>query len=357
MTPDMTIQPGAKPSDSLEDALRDLLAFAPPDHLQARLDGRVSIALAAAAATKGSRRRRLTVRRRTMLGLLAAAAILTAATGALALYEGMGAGMDDGFGLQLDRSVPVGATEVHDGYRVTIDRAYIDGERLWLAIRADDERKRPEVTQLMSMYAVVTDQDGTWGGGGFATSRPLGQWSSINAVWATAPVTPLPAGPRDLHVVVPHIFHQDPSVTAPPDETDWNPLIRVDGPWTFDITLKVDHGGVIAEPGTVETIAGVSMTLDQVVIGPSAIRVQVGIDDPKGADWMILGEARHNGQAYPVVVSSVGGDGTIQMQTDGGTDDPYGAWTFVVKEVTHQGPGDAPEVRTTGPWTFDFVVP
>jgi len=202
----------------------------------------------------------------------------------------------------------------------------------------------------------VTDEDGTWGGGGTATSRPTGPWSATNVIWALAPVAPLPDGSRDLHVVVPHIFVRDTS--APPtDDADWNPWHQVDGPWAFDIALEVDHSGVVAKPDAVNTIAGIPVTLKQAIVGSSAIRIQMAVDDASRADWALHGEVRHGGRTFPLVLSSLGDDGAIEMTTDGGTDDPSGEWTLVINEATRQGPGDVPEERFSGPWTFEFQVP
>jgi hypothetical protein len=280
------------------------------------------------------------------------------AGGALGLYDGMGAGFDVGFGLQLDRSVAVGATELHDGYRVTIDRAYLDAERLMLAIRVTDELERPDVSQLMAMYAVVTDADGEWKGVGGATSRPIGQWSATNVVWREAPVTSRPAQSRRLHVVVPHIFRRDPTASEPSiDGTDWFPFRKVEGPWTFDIELAVDGVAAVATPRVVNTIEGVPITLDQVVVGPSAIRIQMSIDDASNATWSLVGQVRRGGRTFPIVMSSLSVKGSLVLHTDGGTDDASGDWSLVITRASRQGPGDDPEEDLVGPWTYEFSIP
>lgn len=342
----------------LDTALGDLLAFEPRADLLASLDERVSLAAAAlGAAAPTVRRRSPTTRRRKVLGLLAAAVILAGAGGALGLYEGMGAGLEVGFGLQLDRSVAVGATEVRDGYRVTIDRAYLDAERLMLAIVVTDELERPDVEALMAMYAVVTDQDGEWQGSGGATSRPIGQWSATNVLWRLAPVGPLPAGSRRLHVVVPHIFVRDNTIVPPvAEDQEWNPYRQVNGPWTFDVELAVDGGADVATPGAERTIAGVPVTLQQVVVGPSAIRIQMVVDDPSGATWTFVGQVRRGDQAFPIVLASVGVDGIVDMHADGGTNDASGDWAVVITEAIRQSSAGAEE-RMAGPWTFEFNVP
>ena len=341
----------------LDASLGELLRFEPRPDLLARLDERVNLAAATLVATPPTVRRLRSSRRRTVLGLLAAAVILAGAGGALGLYEGMGAGLEVGFGLQLDRSVPVGASEVRDGYRVTIDRAYLDGERLMLAVVATDELERPEVSQLMSMYAVVTDQDGEWQGGGGATSRPIGQWSATNVLWKLPPAEPLPAGSRRLHVVVPHIFVRDNTIVPPlTEDEDWNPWRQVNGPWTFDIKLAVDGGASVATPGVVHKIAGAAVTADQVIVGPSVIRVRLAVDDPGGATWAFSGQVRRGDQIFPIVVVKLGTD-RVELQADGGVQDASGDWSLVITEAMRMGSGDAEEERIAGPWRFDFNIP
>lgn len=347
--PDMTRTP-------LDTALEDLLAFEPRADLLTGLDERLSQAsVALDPASPAVRRRARSPRRRTVLGLLAAAVVLAGAGGALGLYEGLGP--DIGFGLQLDRSVEVGATELRDGYRVTIDRAYLDAERLMLAIRVTDELERPDIGQLMAMYAVVTDQDGEWQGADGAYGRPIGQWSAANVLWRLPPVAPLPAGSRRLHVVVPHIFVRDLTASPPVDESeDWNPFRQVDGPWTFDIELAVDGGAAVATPNAIHTIAGVPVTLRQVVVGPSAIRIEMEADDPSGATWTFVGWVRRGDEAFSIVSGSVPVDGIARMQADGGASDASGDWSVVISEAIRQGSDDVEE-RIAGPWSFDFHVP
>jgi hypothetical protein len=341
----------------LDTALADLLAFQPRAELLAGLDERVNLAAALGSAAPAARRRPARPRRRTVIGLLAAAVIVAGAGGALGIYENLGASFEEGFGLQLDHSVAVGATEVHDGYRVTIDRGYLDGERLMLTIVATDELQRPDIGQLMAMYAVVSDGDGQWQGAGTATARPIGQWSAANVIWRLAPAAPLPAGSHRFHVEVPHIFVRDMTATPPADETvDWNPFRKVFGPWTFDIELPVDGGAAVATPGTIHTIAGVPVVLRQVFIGPSAIRIEIEVDDPDRATWTFLGHVRRGDRVFPIVTGRVPIDGIVRMQADGGTNDASGDWSVVITEARRQGSDDVEE-RIPGPWTYEFQVP
>lgn len=347
----------ARAQDSMEIALRELFAFAPQEHVWARVDERVSLASESIGAGSSSVLRRRFARRRTVIGLLAAAVVLVGA-GGLGLYAEMGAGLQTAWDLQLGRSVAVGATDVRDGYRVTIDRAYLDGERLMLAIRVTDELQRPEVGQLEAMYAVVTDANGEWQGIGSATSRPIGQWSSLNVVGRFVPSAAPAASSRQIHVVVPHIYVLDATATPPAeDDQEWTPYHEVEGPWTFDLDLAVDGVAAVATPGTVRTIDGVPVTLREAVVGPSVIRLQVGVDDPTGATWTLLGHVRRGDREFPIVLESLGADGIVTLQADYGTGDASGDWSLVITAADRSGPGEGIEERIAGPWTFEFQIP
>jgi hypothetical protein len=302
------------------------------------------------------------------IALLAAAAVLVGAGGPLGLYDGLGAGFDYGFSIQLARSTPVGATAVDDGFRVTIDRAYLDGERLMLAIRVTDERQREQITQVSAMYAVVSDANGVWEGAGGATSSPHGPWTAANVTWRLAP-GPLPGGTHHLRVHVPHVQWRDAS--EPPDDEDpsWDPWHRKAGAWTFEIDLPVDGGATVVRPGlplaiegtttTVDDgapveIGGVTLTVDGIVIGRSAIRVRLRHEDP--ATWFVVGAMERDGKRFPFVVEAFGESGVIDLQTDGGTDRASGTWSLVVDRIEREG-GGTPGWSLAGPWRLEIPVP
>jgi hypothetical protein len=343
---------------SLEADLAVLLGTHPGRDGVAQLDERVGRALATWSAAGGSTARSRRPRRRvTIIGLLAAALVAGGAGGALGLYDGMGAGFDYGFSIELARSVPIGATAVDHGYRVTIDRAYLDGGRLMLAVRVQDERERPEVAQLMAMYSVVTDDQGVWAGAGVATSRPLGPWVATNIQWRLPP-GPLPAGTHRLHVEVPHIFWYDATLPLPSGEDPtWDPWRKQEGAWSFDIEVPVDGGAtdIRIRPDIAVEVGNRPFRIEEVVIGRSAVRLRLTYDDP-GATWTLVGELRHDGTTYPFVLQSLGEPGVVEIQTDGGTDSPSGTWSVVITRADRQV-ADEPERSVSGPWQVDLEVP
>ena len=338
----------------VERTLSELLQTKPSDDGLRRLDARLARALAARPAVIATRPRR-TRRRTFVLGLLAAAAVTAGAGNALGLYDGMGAGMDYGFSIQMARSVPIQATAVDDGFRVTIDRAYLDGERLMLAVRVEDELQRPEVTELFAMYSVVRDREGEWAGAGMGTGRPLGPWVGATVLWRLAP-GPVAPGIHRFHVDVPHVSWRDGSMPLPTGEDpDWNPWRQQAGNWSFDIDVPVDGGATVVRPGTPIDIDGTPFVVEDVVIGPSAVRVRLTYDDP-GATWTLIGEVGHDGKTYPFVLQTLGEPGVAEIQADGGVDDPSGEWTITIREADRQV-GDEPEQRIVGPWQAEVTAP
>jgi hypothetical protein len=296
-------------------------------------------------------------RRARVVGLLAAALVVAGAGGMLGLYQSLGGVFDRGFSVAWDRGHAFGVSQTVDGYRVTIDRAYSDGSRLMLAISVADELERPGTTQLMAMYAEVSDEAGRYMGAGVAESSPSGPFVAANILWLLPPEMPLPEGPRQVHVVVPHIFVRG-DATPPPDseESDWDPYRKKLGPWTFDIDVPVEGGGTVATPDAVAEVDGVSVSLSRIAISASGVRVELRVDgaDPD-AGWSAIGRVRHEFGEAPFQVGRRDAAGTIDVQTNGGFDDTSGAWTVEITELV--GETEDGQVRLAGPWLLEFSLP
>lgn len=342
---------GPTPVGALDADLLDLFAVQPPPAVIDRLDERVGRSLRAWTPPAVGRSRLRPGRKAGVVGLLAAALAVGGATGSLqALYLTLWGPFD----VPWHRGVELGLSEVVDGYRVTLDRAYADSTRLALAISVVDEARRPGTTQLMAMSAVVTDEAGEYSGMG-ATSSPDGPYGAVNVAWKVPPALPLPAGPRQFHVVVPFIMVRDDS-TPPPDAAGdadaWWPWREHAGPWTFDFELDVD-GGTVVTPNAVSEVDGAEVTVSRLIATPSIVRLEmrVGGDLPPG-NWAPVGRVQHEGRTLRFVVSSREPDGSVVVLTDGGVPDASGAWTVTVEELV--GPGD---LRPAGPWVMEFSAP
>ena len=161
-------------------------------------------------------------------------------------------------------------------------------------------------------------------GGIGATSNPDGPYAAVNVAWKTLAALPLPAGPRQFHVVLPFINVRDDS-TPPPnaDAVGWNPWHRYPGPWTFDFEMNVD-GGTTVTPDAVADSGGVRVQVSRLIAASSIVR----------------------GRVLPFVATSVEPDGTFALLTDGGVDNSSGAWTVTIR-AGQGGPG-RPTLRPMG---------
>lgn len=335
-------------SDQLEAGLLDLFAVQPSAAVLDRLDEQIERRLRAWSPRAARRSGLRPGRRAGVIGLLAALFVVGGATGSI---QGLYALLAGPFDLPWHRGAELNLSQVVNGYRVTIDRAYADSTRLALAISVVDEQRRNGTTQLMAMSTIVTDAAGEYSGIG-ATSSPDGPFAAANVVWKTPAAMPLPAGPRQFHVVVPHIMVRDDS-TPPPDadSVGWTAWHDLAGPWTFDFELNVD-GGTTLTPTAVAEVDGVRVGVSRVIAAPNIVRVELRVDGqlPAG-DWTPVGEVRHGGRTARFVAATLGSDGTIALVTDGGVGNASGEWTVTVDELVG---GD---VRLAGPWILQFNAP
>jgi hypothetical protein len=322
------------------------------------LDRRIEQVLLRPRPRAGARRRLRPGRKAGVVGLLAASFAVVGATGSL---KGLYTFLWGPFDTPWNRGTEVDLSQVVDGYRVTIDRAYADATRLALAISVVDEQRRPGISQVMAMYAVVTDADGEYTSGGGATSSPDGAFAAVNVAWKTPPILPLPSGPRALHVVVPHIEVRDDATPPPNPDLDpevdgdaWNPWHRVSGPWIFDFEVNVDGGTAITPADAKASAAGHTVVVERVIAAPSIVRVDLAVDpDRPGGSWTAVGEVRHDGRTARFVVGGLNPHGTTTLLTDSGLGDASGQWTIVLEKISG-GPGGQ---DIAGPWTITFTVP
>jgi hypothetical protein len=333
--------------DRLDADLLDLFAVQPSAGVFGRIDERIERQLRTWSPPPVSRARIRPGRRARFTSLLVAILIIGGATGSL---QNLYLFLSGPFDLPWHRGTELHLSQVVDGYRVTIDRAYADSTRLALAISVVDERRRPGTTQLEAMSTVVTDAAGEYSGMG-ATSSPDGPFAAANVAWKTPAALPLPSGPRHFHVVVPYIMVRDTSLPPPnADSGGWNPWHEYPGPWTFDFDLNVDGGTTVA-PTAVAEVNGVRVSVVRLIASSGIVRVEmrVGGNLPAG-DWTPVGELRHGGRTLKFVTATLG-TGTMALLTDAGVDDASGEWTVTVDRLV--GGGGALE----GPWVMSFDAP
>ena len=335
--------------DPLERDLHRLYAVEPSPSVLARLDDRVHGGQRTWIPATSSRPRPRPGKRVGLVGLLAATLLVGGATGNLqALYLAVAGPFD----VPWHRGEEIGISDVVDGYRVTIDRAYADATRLALAISVVDELERPGTTQLMAMSTVVMDQDGEYTSGGGAVSTPDGPFAAVNVAWKTPSVLPLPSGRRSLEVVVPFIMVRDDS-TAPPDTDpdEWWPWRRHAGPWRFEFDVNVD-GGTTISPDAIAEVDGVTVRVSRVIAASDIIRVEARVDGaPADDSWAPIGTISHGGRTARFVMSGDEGDGSVVLMTDGGLGTAGGEWTIMIEELV------GGSERLAGPWVLTFTQP
>ncbi|MEK6721377.1 MAG: DUF4179 domain-containing protein [Chloroflexota bacterium] len=340
--------------DRLETSLFDLFAVQPHAAALGRLDERIDRRLRSwtprsAGAARVARLR--PGRRAGVIGLLAAAFVIAGANGSL---KGLYFFLAGPFDTPWHRGVEVNQSQLVDGYRVTIDRAYADATSLALAISVVDELERPGTTQIEAFSTIVTDEAGEYSSGWGAVSSPDGAFAAVNVAWKTPAVLPLPSGTRTIHVELPFIRVRDDSIPPPnADEVGWDPWHRVAGPWTFDFEIDVD-GGTTITPDIVTEVDGLAVRVTRVIAASSVVRVEMQVEGGQPGDqWWPYGkiEIRHRGEVLSVVTQSLKDDGSAVLMTDGGVSDASGAWTITINEVER---GDT---RLVGPWVLRFDAP
>jgi hypothetical protein len=330
--------------DPLESGLAALFGTQPAQSVLATLDERVYGRLQTWEPSTARRRRLRPGRRAGLIGLLAASLAIGGATGSLqALYFLITGPFD----VPWHRGVAIDRSQVVDGYRVTIDRAYADASRLALAISVVDELERPGTTQLMAFSTIVTDESGEYGGMG-ATSTPDGPFAAVNVAWKVPAELPLPAGPRRFHVVIPFVMVRDDATPPPTEDPEWNPWREHHGPWVFDFEIDVD-GGTTMEPNITAEVDGVIVRVSRVIASSGIVRVEARVEGAQG-DWAPVGTVRHGNRTMRFVVSSLEPDGSVALMTDGGVPDATGEWTITFDELV----GDD---RLAGPWVLRFAGP
>ena len=143
------------------------------------------------------------------------------------------------------------------------------------------------------------------------------------------------------------------------------------GPFTFDFSVPVIPGRVMASPQTAK-VDGTRITLQRVVVTPSETRIVLQLSPAPEAggsverEWapivdLQVSDAAPQVQRMAPDVGRFGGFG----QWQGGVYDyriPYplydcrGEWTLTVHELVGFARGEG-QVRLAGPWLFRFTVP
>lgn len=361
----MSARPGANapvpsPTDDLEASLEKAFDADPTPAQLAAIDRRV------AAAVKTPRRptRRLgRPGRRWGSVLLAAAAlvVLVGFVGARATLVSMYPIATQGSNpLAWERSTKLGISQVHDGYKVTLDAAYADAAQTMLAISIVDTATGRE-SQVGFGRLDLTDEAGrtyqmTEGG-----SQPVGSSSSVNMVWFQTPGDGVLSGTHHFVLTMPDIGVRavtPPFSTLPGGLSMGDPWGSAAGPWRFEFDLAIAPGTRLS-PASTATVDGVTVTLGSVLVAPTTVRLQFRCDGlpDSGSGWAPVGAVVHNGAQLAIGTSwgSLDPKTWQTTTTETGTDNASGSWTVRIDELVGESPQG--QIRLEGPWELQFEAP
>ncbi len=208
----------------VESILRRTYSFDLANDARRSIDGRVGAAVAAESRYRpATPRRLLRVRTPRMLGGLAAAMLLLAATavagGTLFNQLISGAPLLENV---WDRSTDVGLSVTDAGYTVTLEKAAVDSDRVWVALSVSSESGSASIWDMR-----VTDAAGVafTGGTGAGTGEVGGQSATLFGFQVPDGVTP--TGPFALEV------------TALGDDAAGKAGQRIAGTWRFSFDASL----------------------------------------------------------------------------------------------------------------------
>lgn len=251
-----------------------------------------------------------------------------------------------------------------NGYTVTLERAYGDPNQLVLAFLVRGPSDQP----LAVARTLVTDAEGR----SYLATAGGDVDAHLEDSSATISSYQVPPGVKD-----------EASLTV--TVADLTPVSEVDvdhpiGPWVFEFRLPFHSAAVVAPQTTMEA-ARVPITLTNVRITETAVRVRLDMDlsavrNDQWSRWSFDGTLRHGSDPEqdlmwaPLPPEWTGqpedeiGDmtdraplgSTMVRQTFAGTDSPSGRWTLTISRLWGaDGTGNVTSVH--GPWVITFDVP
>lgn len=276
----------------------------------------------------------------------------------------------------------IGISQTHEGYTVTLEWAYADGNRLTLAYAIQGHPGTPysnlesrvyrltlrdtgdEIPFYQGMNAAI-DQNGEAVGWGAPPDAVItfDRILEIN----TYDLSKIPTGDSntlDLHLEVGVVGITWQQRTQIPLERMNEMYEGPESLFTFDFSIPlVSEQRVMNTPQTA-TDQGITLTLKQVTVSPSQTRVMVCFTPPDPArQWTAIpylttraGEVPGGGGVQPLQPVN---DETCEAYTYfAGMFDYIGEWRLEISELVGFGSGGGnDQQRIAGSWVFEFVVP
>jgi hypothetical protein len=276
----------------------------------------------------------------------------------------------------------IGVSQGHEGFTVTLEWAYADGNRLTLAYTIQGHPGTPysnlqshvyrlslrdtgaEIPFYQGMNAAI-DQNGEAVGWG-APADTIITFDRVLEI-RTYDLSTIPIGDSttlDLHLEVGAYGITWQRRTQIPLERMNEMYEGPESLFTFDFSIPlVSEQRVMNTPQTAAD-QGITLTLKQVTISPSQTRVTVCFTSPDPArQWTAIphltthaGEVPGGGGVQPLQPVN---DETCEAYTYfAGMFDYTGEWRLEVTELVGFGSGGGnDQQRISGSWVFEFVVP
>ena len=332
--------PGGMPED-LESLLAAAYAVEIPTDLGARLDRRVRRAVRHWRPQTSARWRlvRPRARRLALIPVVLTVILVTASAGGgpreFYVCEG---------GYAWQHAEQLGLTQTVDGYKITLDWAYADANRMMLGVTVVDTQDRGWRQVDVGGVSVSDGSDGTWassgGLGGVATATRAA--SIIRFDYGPGLAA---AGRRAFSVTVSSVDVRNQEDGPPPNDLTWTPWhpVAVNASFSFDLTVG---GGSQATPGVTAESNGITLTLDRIVVSPSTVRVELKMAGLASAEaWTPVVWVSHDGKDLEPG-DTMGDRFAMTAYTPLGLNDAAGDWTVTVNDVD-----------SGGTWTFQFTMP
>jgi hypothetical protein len=269
-----------------------------------------------------------------------------------------------------------------DGVTVTLEWAYADANRVvvgFTVVGPDGQRYDSRCVTLTDAAGIIFPGSMGMGVTGqsdiLQVSLPPGEGAYVYSFDASA----VESAPKKLDmrlmveaeefVLFPAGPDPLPTPDDPPVETPNSMVVEVQpvyqegaivGPFTFDFSVSFTPDRIVVGAQTVE-VAGVAVTLEEMVITPSEARATLCFDPPdEGWDTWVPIVTLDTGKAGYAAgsVGELGEQGCSTTQIYGPLYDQRGEWTLTVTELV--GMIAAPsggQKRLAGPWVFHFRVP
>ncbi len=274
----------------------------------------------------------------------------------------------------------IGISQTHDGYTVTLEWAYADGNRLTVAYIIEDISGRQytelsndvyrlrvrdtgaEIPFLQGMSALI-DENGEGVGWGETDVVPT---SSRVFKTRTHDLSAIEVGNRstlDLHLEVGIYGLTSPLPSQVTIEQFEAMKEKPEGIFTFDFSIALVDEQRVLETQMRVTDQNIAVTLERVTVSPSQTRVIVCFLTPDPArQWTAIpqlttaeGEVPGGGGVRPFL----DGDESCQDYTYfAGMFNYVGEWRLEITELIGFGSGGGnDQQRISGSWVFEFVVP